>query len=200
MAEEKVENAQTAAAENTTPDTVETQITKEHLEAQLAEQRENMRRDADRRVAEANKKWEKEKSEILKKLELDRMSEEDRVKALAEEKQRELQEKELEIQRREADFETVRILAEKKLPQQLLDVLRPIGDFDMRKTAVDEFERLLQSEVARQLKEKERGSFTTPSSTPRITREQLVTMSPAEVNALFQSPEGKKQIEEAIKG
>jgi len=200
MAEEKVENTQAEATDNNTPDIVEKkELTPDDLQARLEEQREALRRDADRRVAEANKKWEREKAEFMKKLELDRMSEEDRVKAVAEEKARELQEKESEIKQREMDFETVRILAEKKLPTKLLDVLKPIGDLDTRKTAVSEFEKLVQGEVARVLKDRERGSFTKESGTQKLTKEQLNQMSTAEVNALFKTAEGKKLIEEAMK-
>jgi len=200
MAEEKAETIQTEAAENTTPDTAEKkELTPDDLQARLEEQRDALRRDADRRVAEANKKWEREKAEFMKKLELDRMSEEDRVKAVAEEKARELQEKESEIKQREMDFETVRILAEKKLPTKLLDVLKPIGDLETRKTAVAEFEKLVQGEVARVLKDRERGSFTKESGTQKLTKEQLNQMSTAEVNALFKTAEGKKLIEEAMK-
>ena len=200
MAEEKVENTQAEATDNNTPDIVEKkELTPDDLQARLEEQREALRRDADRRVAEANKKWEREKAEFMKKLELDRMSEEDRVKAVAEEKARELQEKESEIKQREMDFETVRILAEKKLPTKLLDVLKPIGDLETRKTAVAEFEKLVQGEVARTLKDRERGSFTKESGTQKLTKEQLNQMSTAEVNALFKTAEGKKLIEEAMK-
>jgi len=200
MAEEKVENTQAEATDNNTPDIVEKkELTPDDLQARLEEQREALRRDADRRVAEANKKWEREKAEFMKKLELDRMSEEDRVKAVAEEKARELQEKESEIKQREMDFETVRILAEKKLPTKLLDVLKPIGDLETRKTAVAEFEKLVQGEVARVLKDRERGSFTKESGTQKLTKEQLNQMSTAEVNALFKTAEGKKLIEEAMK-
>lgn len=118
-----------------------------------------LQQEGDRRVSEAQKKFEKKLEEVQKQLELTKLTEEERMKKQEEERKKELEEKEKEIARRELDFETVSLLAEKKLTKDFLKVLAPLETLDGRKEALDLMLDLIAKEAERRVKETEKGTF-----------------------------------------
>lgn len=123
--------------------------------------------EADRRVTEALKKKESEFAKKLedleKKFEKQKMTEEERKKTEEAERIKALEEREKEIQKKELDLETVKLIAEKKLPSELLGAIESVTNLDGRKTLLESFETLLKTEVDKRIKDMEKGTFTAGS-------------------------------------
>lgn len=124
--------------------------------------------EADRRVTEALKKKESEFAKKLedleKKFEKQKMTEEERKKTEEAERIKALEEREKEVKKKELDLETTKLIAEKRLPTELLGTIEEITDLDKRKTLLENFETLLKTEVDKRIKEMEKGTFTSGSN------------------------------------
>jgi len=147
-----------------------------------------LQRESDKRVTEAQKKWKEQLDSLKAEIEMAKLSEEDRAKELMKKKEQELIEKEREIRKREMDFETMRLLAQEKLPAELIEVFEGVDDLEKREKAIRRFVEIKQESVNTAIRDKERGSFLPNSHAGKaLTREQLKAMTPKQINDIFNS-------------
>lgn len=170
-------NQKTEPASDGAGDGAEIKLTKAEL-AKLLQQ------EGDKRVGEAQKKWEKKQADELRKIELEKMTEEQRKAAELKERDESLKEKELELTRKELNLETTRLLSEKDLPTDMLDLFSDVMDIEKRKILIGNLETAITKGVEARIKEMEKGTFVK-------TRSQDIDVSP------YVRPSGKSIFDQA---
>jgi len=169
------------------------ELTKEEYDAQI-------QKETDRRITQAQKKWEQEKREEMKRVREEAAKEaEEMAKLTAEEKLKVEKEKaalslqkernDLDTQRRAFEkerlmLETERNLTGLKIPSDFAQYL--IGDdSDVTNQNIEVFKSKWQEAIEAELNDRLKGKSPKMTSTPqtRFTREQVAGMSKAEVRA-----------------
>ena len=160
--------------------------TKAGLKMYTEEQmRDLLQREADKRITEAQKTWQKKIDALKTEIEMSKLSEEEKAKEISKQKEKELQEKEQEIMRREADFNTMKLLADEKLPTELLGVFESVPDMDKRIKAIRLYREIYNKAVADYKNEREKGSFHLLSGAKQFSKEEIAKMTPQQINEIF---------------
>jgi len=158
----------------TNKDDVKDVYTREEVEKLLQQE-------ADRRVTQARKKFE---SELEKRIAAERkeaerlakLSEEEKVKHKLEEQRRQLEQRERELLHKELKLEAVKILSEKNLPVDMIDML--VGqDADQTMNNIEAFEAAFRSAVEEAVNKRLGTTSGTPgsgTSERMITRDDLL--------------------------
>lgn len=158
----------------TNEDDVKDVYTKEEVEKLLQQE-------ADRRVTQARKKFE---SELEKRIAAERkeaerlakLSEEEKIKHKLEEQRRQLEQRERELLHKELKLEAVKILSEKNLPVDMIDML--VGqDADQTMNNIEAFEAAFRSAVEEAVNKRLGTTSGTPgsgTSKRMITRDDLL--------------------------
>jgi hypothetical protein len=126
------------------------------------EYEKNLQAEADRRVNQAKRKWEKEYQEKIKferkeAERLARLSDEERQKENEKKYKEELSIREKELFKKEMKLEAINILAERKLPVTFSDIL--IGDTaEDTHEKIKAFDEAFRNEVAQEVEKRLKGS------------------------------------------
>lgn len=120
------------------------------------------------RLSREKSKWEKEYNEKLEneKKEAERlakMTAAEKEKALFEKKQNELSVKEKEIALKEMKFEAVKILNDRELPIEFVDML-VTNDADKTKENIDNFDKSFKAALSKAVDARIKASSTTPKA------------------------------------
>ncbi len=125
--------------------------------------------EADRRVSEAQKKWQKQLDDMKKELELSKLSEQERLEAEKKAKEEEISKREKEIAKKELDFKTLEYLAEKKADKDLMKAVEGVAEFDERKKVIDYILKKVDEMTTERVKQLESGTFQQkPTQTPQL--------------------------------
>jgi len=125
--------------------------------------------EADRRVSEAQKKWQKQLDDMKKELELSKLSEQERLAAEKKAKEEEISKREQEIARKELDFKTLEYLTEKKADKDLMKAVEGVAEFDERKKVIDYILKRVDEMTTERVKQLESGTFQQkPTQTPQL--------------------------------
>jgi len=129
---------------------------------------------------------------------MSKLTEEEKAKALSKQKESELLEKEREIAKREADFSTMKLLADEKMPTDLLAVFEGVPDLDKRIKGIRLFKEIYNKAIADYQNEKEKGTFHLAGGQKRFSKEEIKKMTPQQINDIYNKDpslllgEGKK--------
>lgn len=125
--------------------------------------------EADRRVSEAQKKWQKQLDDMKKELELSKLTENERLEAEKKAKEEEITKREKEIARKELDFKTLEYLTEKKADKDLMKAVEGVAEFDERKKVIDYILKRVDEMTTERVKQLESGTFQQkPTQTPQL--------------------------------
>ena len=125
--------------------------------------------EADRRVSEAQKKWQKQLDDMKKELELSKLTENERLEAEKKAKEEEITKREKEIARKELDFKTLEYLTEKKADKDLMKAVEGVAEFDERKKVIDYILKRVDEMTTERVKQLESGTFQQkPTQTPPL--------------------------------
>lgn len=125
--------------------------------------------EADRRVSEAQKKWQKQLDDMKKELELSKLTENERLEAEKKAKEEEITKREQEIARKELDFKTLEYLTEKKADKELMKAVEGIAEYDERKKVIDYILKRVDEMTTERVKQLESGTFQQkPTQTPPL--------------------------------
>ncbi len=115
--------------------------------------------EGDRRVTEALKKKDKELEELKRQMELEKLSAEERKEEERKQREKELEEERKKLEADKRDYETIKVIAERKLDPDLIELVKPVESLEDRKKALDLFDKLVKKEVDTRLKDLQTGSF-----------------------------------------
>ena len=125
--------------------------------------------EADRRVSEAQKKWQKQLDDMKKELELSKLTENERLEAEKKAKEEEITKREQEIARKELDFKTLEYLTEKKADKELMKAVEGVAEYDERKKVIDYILKRVDEMTTERVKQLESGTFQQkPTQTPPL--------------------------------
>lgn len=157
-------NLNTETIEQTTEEQATTQV--EETKETKGLQQEEVNRIVQERLARERSKWEKDytaKLEAEKKEaeRLAKLSQAEKEKELMKKQQEELGKREKEIALREMKLEAVKILNEKELPIDFIDLLTT-DNADSTKSNIETFEKAFRTAVEKAVDNRIKGSSTTP--------------------------------------
>jgi hypothetical protein len=149
------DNIQTQQQNPTTPDKVENPGNKTYTQEEVEKM---IQTESDRKVTLALQRKEKELSKKLTEAEkLAKMSEEDRFRYQLEQKEAELQAKEREFLLRDNKMASMKVLAEKGLPVELVDFVVD-EDAETMNSKITKLEKYIKDSVSAQVKAKVGGN------------------------------------------
>lgn len=133
-----------------------------------------LQKEGDRRVTDAQKKWEKDRSDLQKQIDglnndikLSKLTEAERAKELEKQKQDELANKEKELNEKEVNFETAKYIAEKGLKPDILEQLVNVPDLESRKKIIDTLISISEEKANNKVSSMQRGTYTDPNKTTK---------------------------------
>lgn len=130
------------------------------------EVRKLLQSESDRRVTEALKKKDKELEELKRQIELDKLSKEEREKEERRQREEALKKEKEALEAEKRDFETLKIIAERKLDPNVIELLKPLPSIEKRKEMLELFEKTVKTEVETRLKQMQRGSYPDDKNKP----------------------------------
>ncbi len=145
-----------ANTENPTPEARQPQTDKKYTDDDV---KKLLQTEADRRVSEAQKKWQKQLDDMKKELELSKLTENERLEAEKKAKEEEITKREKEIARKELDFKTLEYLTEKKADKDLMKAVEGVAEFDERKKVIDYILKRVDEMTTERVKQLESGTF-----------------------------------------
>jgi hypothetical protein len=114
--------------------------------------------EADRRVTEAQKRWQKDtQKQLTEAQKLAKMSQEEQARYQMELKEAELAQRAKEFDMRETKIEAMKVLSQKGLPVELLDYIT-LEDASQTMAAINSLESLIKKEVAAQVSKRIGGT------------------------------------------
>ena len=145
--------------------------------------------ETDRRVNQAQQKWQKETTKKLTQAEkLSKMSKEDQYQYKLEQKEAELEAKEREFILRDNKIAAMKVLSDKEIPADLVDFVVH-EDADVMKSNIDLLDKYIKQAVATQVTK--RMSSPTPKAglgiSTELTPEAFNKMTSAERNELYKN-------------
>lgn len=126
------------------------------------EMKKLLQTEADRRVTDAMKKKQKEIDELKHQMELQKLTDDERKEAEKKQQEEEIKKERELLEAEKTDFETLKVIADKKLNPELLNLVKPLKALDDRKKVFDLFEQEVKTEVESRLKAMQRDTFPTP--------------------------------------
>jgi len=155
-----------ANTENPAPEAQQSQTEKKYTDDDV---KKLLQQEADRRVSEAQKKWQKQLDDMKKELELSKLSEQERLEAEKKAKEEEISKREQEIAKKELDFKTLEYLAEKKADKDLMKAVEGVAEYEERKKVIDYILKKVDEMTTERVKQLESGTFQQkPTQTPQL--------------------------------
>jgi hypothetical protein len=172
-------------------DVVKDSYTKEEVEKLLQSE-------ADRRIAQAQKKWEKESSKKVSEAEkLAKMNEEDRYKYELEQRDSKLAAREKEFALKLNENEALKVMDSRKIPASLVELVVCEDAEEMMKR-INLIEEVIKNAVSEQVRDKLKSPTpNTATKTGSLTKEDFRKMNIAERSNLLTS--NRKLYEELSK-